>query len=300
MKGPERTAIRAATASIAISAILATIKIVVGMRANSVAVVSDGFESASDCFTSGLVLFGLWVASKPADEDHPYGHGRFEILMGLAIGLILAAAGAGISLNSLYNRNDHHLTQLRAIWPLVASIVVKLILGAVKRVIARRSGSVSLSADSWHDFVDVLSGFVALLAVLLAVYFPSTMAPADHWGGFLVGMIVIYLGVRVTRETVLQLMDTMPEGPRMEEIRVAALQVPGALAIEKCYARKTGMRYHVDLHLEVDPNLSVWQSHEIAHAVKQTVTTDLPWVEDVLVHVEPHPARAHSNATITQ
>ena len=113
------------------------------------------------------------------------------------------------------------------------------------------------------------------------------MHAADHWGGFAVGLFVIFFGLRVVRETALQLMDTMPEGARMDEIREVAMRVPGALGIEKCYARKTGLRYHVDLHLEVDPEITVRESHQIATNVRNQIRRELPWVEDVLVHVEP-------------
>ena len=274
-------------ASIAISATLSSVKIVVGLAAHSVALVSDGFESAADILMSGLVLFGLWVAAKPADEDHPYGHGRFEILTGLAIGAVLAAAGAGISWRAIAERNDQHTPEAFALWPLIGATILKAILWTVKMRIGKKSGSVALSADAWNDAVDMCSGIVALIAVALSVFVPG-MRSADHWGGFAVGLFVIFFGLRVVRETALQLMDTMPEGKRMDEIRRVALRVPGALGIEKCFARKTGLRYHVDLHLEVDPDLTVRASHDIATAVRLALRKDVDWVEDVLVHVEPH------------
>ena len=102
-----------------------------------------------------------------------------------------------------------------------------------------------------------------------------------------IGLIVVFMGFRVVRETALQLMDTMPEPAQMAALRAEALSVPGALGIDKCYARKTGLRYHVDLHLEVDPNLTVLASHEIARAVKRHLKNRVDWVADVLVHVEP-------------
>jgi cation diffusion facilitator family transporter len=273
--------------SIAISVVLSSVKITVGLAARSVALVSDGFESAADILMSGLVLFGLWVAAKPADDDHPYGHGRFEILSGLAIGAILATAGAGICWRALADRNDQHTPELFAIWPLIGATCLKAVLWVTKRRIGKRSGSAALSADAWNDAVDMFSGMVALVAVLLAVSYPALKA-ADHWGGFAVGLFVIFFGLRVVRETALQLMDTMPEGDRMDEIRRVAVSVPGALGIEKCFARKTGLRYHVDLHLEVDPELTVRASHDIATAVRIAIKNDVEWVEDVLVHVEPH------------
>src|SRR5262249_50546640 len=107
------------------------------------------------------------------------------------------------------------------------------------------------------------------------------------------GLLVITLGLRITRDTVLELMDTMPDESRLSQIRRAALEVPGALEVEKCLARKTGLKYHVDMHLEVDPNLTVQASHEIASQVRIAIKENLDWVADVLVHVEPfHPVPA--------
>jgi cation diffusion facilitator family transporter len=289
MSTPEGLAARVAVASIIISAVLAAVKIAVGISANSVSLISDGFESAADFFTSGLVLLGLWVAAKPADRDHPYGHGRFEILVGLAIGGTLVATGTGISIRSLEERYVRHAPELFAIWPLIGSIIAKFGLSIAKFRFSRRSGSTGLAADAWNDVVDVLSGAVALVAVGLSIKWPLRMAAADHYGGFVIGLIVIFLGLRVMRETVLQLMDTMPDEKQMSQIRDVASHVPGARGIEKCFARKTGLRYHVDLHLEVDPDLTVSASHEIATAVKHAIKTKLDWVEDVLVHVEPDP-----------
>jgi cation diffusion facilitator family transporter len=282
----EQSARRAALVSIGISAALSAVKISVGLASHSVALISDGFESAADILMSGLVLFGLWVAAKPPDDDHPYGHGRFEILTGMAIGAVLTVAGAAISWRALWNRQDQ-APKAFALWPLLGAAVLKFGLWTVKMRIAKRSGSAALSADAWNDAVDMCSGIVALIAVGLAVYIPG-MHAADHWGGFAVGLFVIFFGLRVVRETALQLMDTMPEGTRMDEIRAVAMRVPGALGIEKCFARKTGLRYHVDLHLEVDPNLTVRESHDIATAVRNELRRDVEWVEDVLVHVEPH------------
>jgi len=286
----ERLARQIAWASIAISGTLGVVKIMIGVAAHSVSLISDGFESAADFFTSGLVLLGLWVAAKPPDEDHPYGHGRFETLTGLAVGLILVATGTAISIGALEERNVRHTPALYAIWPLMASIAAKFMLGTAKFRVGRLSGSSGLTADAVNDAVDVLSGAVAVIAILLSIYGHDLWA-ADHYGGFVIGLIVIFLGARVVRETVLQLMDTMPDAAQMAQIRDAALSVEGARAIEKCFARKTGLRYHVDLHLEVDPELTVRASHEIARTVKNTIRARFDWVEDVLIHVEPFTGR---------
>jgi cation diffusion facilitator family transporter len=287
MAASVRMASRIALIGVATSAVLAVVKIAVGLSAHSVAVVSDGLESGADVITASLVWVGLWIAAKPADQDHPYGHGRFEILAGLGIGMLLAAMGTAICVRSVEERNVTHVPALYAVWALLASVTVHGTFAAVKVRVGRRTRSAALTADGWHDLVDVFSGCVALAAVLLSNFFAGWQA-ADHYGGFVIGLIIIFLGLRVSRETSLQLMDTMPDDTQMQQIRTAALRVPGALAIEKCFARKTGLRYHVDLHLEVDPGLTVLASHHIGHEVQLRIKTELDWVEDVLVHVEPY------------
>jgi len=285
-----QTGQRIAAAGMVISAGLAVAKIATGLAGHSTAVIADGLESASDVFSSGFVLLGLTLAAKPADENHPYGHGRVEILTGLLIGLILSAGGALISYGS-YERLGrlHEPLESFVIWPLVASLVLKSLMAIFKFRYGRKSGSASLKADAWNDAMDSLSAITALIAAGLALWKPLRFADADRYGGFFVGLIVIFAGIRIVHDTALQLMDTMPDDDMMERIRNAAHTVPGVRGVEKCFARKTGMRYHVDLHLEVDPNMTVRQSHELAHEVRQRILEKLDWVADVLVHVEPAP-----------
>jgi cation diffusion facilitator family transporter len=280
---------RVAALGMAISGTLAIIKIVAGLLGHSTSVVADGFESAGDVVASGLVLFGLKVAAKPADSNHPYGHGRAEILTGLVLGLLLMAAGVGIAVHSLQRVGEVHPPPAPfVVWPLIGSAVVKTALSAVKFHFGRRLRSASLIADAWNDTVDILSAFAALVAVSLTLYDPERFLSADHYGGFAVGVIVVFTGLRVVRDTALQLMDTMPEEALMDKIRNVAIRVPGVLGVEKAYARKTGTQYHVDLHLEVNPEISVRESHEIGHAARLEILDQLEWVADVLVHIEPY------------
>ena len=267
---------------------LAAVKIVAGLMGHSTAVVADGCESAADVFASGFVLLGLTLAAKPADENHPYGHGRAETLTGLLIGLVLAAGGVLISYSSLERLGQPRKPLASyVIWPLVASFAAKTVLASFKFHYGRRLQSAALIADAWNDAMDTLSATFALVAVGLALHDPARFLNSDRYGGFVVGLIVIVAGVRVSRDTALQLMDTMPPDRLMNQIREAASIVPGVRGVEKCFARKTGLRYHVDLHLEVDPDMTVRQSHEIAHEVRLRIVDTLDWVADVLVHVEP-------------
>jgi cation diffusion facilitator family transporter len=273
-----------------VSALLAVLKIVVGNLAHSAAVGADGFESATDVFTSGLVLAGLILAARPADENHPYGHGRVEILIGLLLGFILTCVGCGIAWHGLTGAADEtRVPASYAIWPLLISIGAKLCLLFVKSTHGRKIGSSSLMADAVNDGIDMLSGFVALAALSLALYNPARFLRADHYGAFAVGLIVIATAARVIYESGMQLIDTMPDDQSMQRIREVALGVADVAGVEKCFARKTGFKYHVDLHLEVDPEITVRESHDIATQVRDTIRQQLPWVADVLIHVEPSP-----------
>ncbi len=274
----------------AVSGTLAVVKIVTGLAGHSTAVVADGLESGGDVFSSGFVLLALTLAARPPDDDHPYGHGRIEILTGLLIGLILTAGGALISFHAI-ERVGHPGEALASfvVWPLVASLLAKTGLSLTKFHYGRKLRSASLTADAWNDAMDTVSAIAALIAVGMTLANPARFPNADRYGGFVVGLIVISAGLRVAYETAMQLIDTMPAPGLMKEIRAAALAEAGVRGVEKCFARKTGMRYHVDLHLEVDPEMTVRQSHEIAHRVQQRVLTTLDWVAGVLVHVEPAP-----------
>jgi cation diffusion facilitator family transporter len=274
----------------AVSGALAVIKIVAGMLGHSAAVVADGVESAADVLASGFVLLGLTLAAKPADSNHPYGHGRAETLTGFILGLALVATGGAIAYRSLENLHaDSIAPSAFVIWPLIFSATVKSFLGTTKVRYGRSILSGALMADAWNDFTDVISAMAALIAVGLTLYDPRRFHAADHYGGAIVGLIVISTGLRVAREAAFQLMDTMPGEALMSKIREVALGVPAVRGVEKCYARKTGLQYHVDLHLEVDPNMTVRESHDVATEVRIRIKESLHWVADVLVHVEPAP-----------
>ncbi len=280
---------RLAALSVGIGVLLSAAKILVGLAAHSTSLISDGLEGAADVLSSAIVFAGLTMASRPPDENHPYGHGRYETLSGLAVGGLLLVTGLGIFWRSIETLGDfqHHRLQTFALYPLIASVAIKTVLALYKRRIGRKIGSSALEADAWHDLTDLISTTVAIIAIVLTLIDPARFDFADHIGGMVIGVIVVWLAVRVVRQTVDYLTDTMPDDKKMSEIRAVALEVPGAQDIEKCFARRTGLRYHVDLHLEVDPEMTVLESHSIATQVRIRIKEELSWVADVLVHVEP-------------
>lgn len=271
-----------------VSALLAVTNIVVGFVAHSTSVVATGFEFAGDVLASSIVLIGMGVAARPADDNHPYGHGRFETLAAFVVGAILAVAGALIGYQSLQGVGaEHPPPGVQAIVALAVAIVLRGVMSTVKFRTGRRIRSAALVADAWNDAVDVLSAGAALVAVALAAYDPGRFLSADHYGGFVVGIVVVITGLRVLRHASLELVDTMPEPALTGEIARVARSVPGVRGIDKIYARKTGLRYHVDLHVEVDPAMTIAASHAVGGHVRATLRDELPWVADVLVHVEP-------------
>lgn len=278
---------RLALISMTAGLVLAGAKLIVGYKAHSAAVVSDGLEASGDVVSSAFVYAGLWLASKPPDDEHPYGHGRYETLASLAVGGMLLLTGAAILWKGLTSSAARHVPLGFAVYPLFAAIVVKVALAWAKFSVGSRIDSSGLQADAWHDLTDLLSTTVALIAVALAVWDPVRFHAADQVGAVAIGVLILALSARVVQRTVDSLLDTMPDAGKLNEIKHVALGVAGTLGIEKCFARRTGLRYHVDLHLEVDPDMTVRQSHEIATQVKFTIKETLPWVADVLVHVEP-------------
>jgi cation diffusion facilitator family transporter len=179
--------------------------------------------------------------------------------------------------------------------PLLVSAAAKGVLSTVKFRYGKRIHSAAILADAWNDFVDIISATVAMTALGLTVWDPSRFLAADHYGGFAVGVIVVFTGIRVAKETTAKLSDGMPDSDLIDHIRQTALAVPGVTGVEKLFARNTGLQYHVDLHLEVNAEMTVRQAHDIANDVRFTIRRKLPWVADVMVHVEPDPDVSHGD-----
>lgn len=281
---------RAAALSVVLNVVLAVSALWTGWVGASTTVLAAGVEFTADVVASLVVLAGFWFAARPADSNHPYGHGRAETLTGLLIGIGLVLVGLGIGWRSLHQLGVNAAPPAPyALWPLVLALGLKGSLMITKVRVARRIGSQALLADAWNDSVDILSSMAGLAALGLTVYAPERFAQADDYGGVLVGIFVIVAGVGVVRTTSLDLIDTMPPDDLLVEVRTTALDVEGVRGVEKCLGRKTGLQYHLDLHLEVDGWISVDEGHQIAAVVRDRIRQEVPTVSDVLVHVEPSP-----------
>jgi cation diffusion facilitator family transporter len=289
MQNDMATARGLAGLSVLASGGLAVANIVAGVLSRSTSVLAAGVEFAGDVFASAVVFTGMMVAARPADANHPYGHGRYELLAALVVGLVVTAGGAGICIKSLQDLESMHPPPgFAGVWTLGIAVCLKTGLAWAKFRVGRNVRSASLVADAWNDAIDIISAAAALVAVVLTISDPARFAAADHYGGFIVGIIVIATGLRIIREVSLDLTDAAAPAAVLAEIRSAALEVPGVLGVEKCFARKTGLQYHMDLHIGVDPEMSVIASHDVASDVRKSLRQRVAFVADVLVHVEPH------------
>jgi cation diffusion facilitator family transporter len=219
---------------------LAALKIFIGYKVRSTSVFSDGLEASGDVLCSAIVYFGLWLAGKPPDREHPYGHGRYEALAGLAIGGVLLLAGAAIFWHGIRFAGKHSYLPVYALFPLLVAVVMKSVLAVLKFRTGRRILSVSLESDAWHDVTDLLSTGIALIAVGFTLINPQRFGNADQIGGVLIGLIISALAVQVVHRTMDNLLDTMPEPGKLAEIRAKALRIHGALALRNALRAAPG------------------------------------------------------------
>ena len=272
---------------------LAVVKLVTGLVGHSYALVADAIESLGDIFSSAIVWGGLVIASKPADKNHPYGHGKAEPLAALAVAAMLIGAGVGIAIQAvLHLRAPHEGPAGYTLVVLLAVVAIKEAMYRYESRTARRIGSTAVIVDAWHHRSDALTSAVAAVGITVALIGGEGYEAADDWAALAACVVIVVNGIRFTRTAVGELMDTAPDAATADQIQNLAQEVDGARFVEKLLIRKMGSSLYVDLHLEVDPTISVHDAHLIAHAVKDTIMANKPQVADVLVHVEPHVRRA--------
>ncbi|MBP6373983.1 MAG: cation transporter [Flavobacterium sp.] len=285
----QQAAVQATYFSIISNTALALVKGVAGYFGNSYALIADAIESTTDIFASFLVLFGIHYSNKPADENHPYGHGRAEPLITfLVVGFLITSATI-IAYESILNIGTPHA--LPKSWTL-------LFLGAIilwkefsfRKVIqrAKQTNSSALKADAWHHRSDAITSVAAFVGISIALVMGKGYESADDWAALFAAGFIFYNSYLIFRPALGEIMDEHVYDDVIEQIREVALAVPGIVGTEKCFIRKAGMKYHVDLHAVVDGNLTVKEGHDLAHKLKDTLRAELPNLGHVLIHIEPH------------
>ncbi|MGE5521434.1 MAG: cation diffusion facilitator family transporter [Candidatus Dadabacteria bacterium] len=284
----EQKAIKTTYFSIAGNASLALIKFLGGYFGHSYALIADAIESTTDIFSSLLVLFGLKYSNKPADKNHPYGHGRAEPLVTfLVVGFLITSATI-IAYEAIGNIGTaHQLPEPYTLFILGAIIAWKEI---SYRIVMRRSketNSSSLKADAWHHRSDAITSVAAFIGISIALVLGKGYENADDWAALFATAFITYNAFLIFRPALGEIMDEHMYDDLVKEIRDVAMVVPGVVDTEKCFIRKAGMKYHVDLHATVNANITVQQGHDIAHELKYTLREKLPQLGHVLIHIEP-------------
>jgi cation diffusion facilitator family transporter len=283
-----KRSLRATLLGLALNTLLAVAKFVAGIFGNSHALVADAVESLADIFSSVVVWRGLVVAAEPADEDHPYGHGKAEPIAAAVVSAMLLLAAAWIIIHAL--RGIGHARSAPApftLFVLLGTIAVK---EGLFRFVARESVHVESSAmhaDAWHHRSDAITSLAAAIGISVTLIGGRGYESADDIAAIAAAAIIAWNGSRLLRPAVNELMDRAPSREMVQRVTRIAQSVPGVEAVEKCLVRKMGYLYYVDMHVEVDPEMTVWRSHEIAHHVKNKIREEIHSVRDVLVHIEP-------------
>jgi cation diffusion facilitator family transporter len=272
--------------SIASNFLLAMSKCFVGFFGHSFALVADGIESLSDVFSSAVVYFGLRFAMKPPDQDHPYGHGKAEPVAATVVGLCMALAGIFIAGESiLLIRTPHRLPVPYTLWVLLAVVTAKILLSRYVFSVAENIDSTAVRSDAWHHFSDTITSLFAFIGISAALW--TGDASADDWAALCAAPVILFNAWRQIRAPFAEILDTAPPPEIEQHVREVAAKVPGVIGLEKCFVRKVGFQYYVDLHVVVNGDLSVRSGHTISHQVENRVLAEVSRVARVLVHVEP-------------
>lgn len=284
----EQTAIRISTLSILGNSLLALVKWLAGYFGNSYALIADAIESTTDIFASVLTLLGLKYSHRPPDKNHPYGHGRVEPLITFTTVAFLVTSATIIAYESIQNIQTQHdppksftliVLGLIILWKEISFQLV------IKK--SRTTHSTVLKAEAWHHRSDAITSIAAFIGISVSLYFGEGYEVADDWAALFASGFILYNSYLIFRPALGEIMDEHVYEELESEIRNTAMLVQGVCGTEKCFIRKVGMLYFVDLHVLVHAEITVYQGHEIAHRVIDTLKQEIPQIRHVSVHIEP-------------
>jgi cation diffusion facilitator family transporter len=291
MKSNIQKAIQATYISIIGNFILAVAKGITGIFGNSFALVADAIESLTDVLSSALVLFGIKYSTRPADSNHPYGHGRAETLVTFLVVGFLVISATVIAYESILNiQTPHEIPENYTLVVLAIIIIIKEIFFRIIAKKGKETNSSSLQADAWHHRSDAITSAMAFVGISIAIFMGPGYETADDWAALFASFLIIFNAYLIFRPALGEILDEHVYDDLVKEIRRISEEVDGVQGTEKCHVRKTGMTYLVDLHLLVNGKLSVTQGHEISHTAKDKLMQELPELANILIHIEPSEA----------
>ncbi len=281
--------IRTAQMGLFANALLALAKLLAGILGHSYALVADAIESGADVFSSIVVWGGLRIAAQPADENHPYGHGKAEPLAAAVVGVMLLGAAVGIAIEAVREiLTPHHAPAPFTLAVLVAVILIKEVLFRFVIRVGEEVDSTAVVADAWHHRSDAITSAAAFIGISVALVMGPGWESADDWAALAAAGIIAFNGTRILRPAVHDLMDRAPAAELFGRVAAAAESVEGVCAIEKLKVRKAGLGYYVDLHVQADPAMSLHDAHVLSGRVKTAIRRAVPTVLGALIHMEPY------------
>jgi cation diffusion facilitator family transporter len=256
----------------------------------------DAFSSLIDVIASLLIILCIQLAYRPPDEDHPFGHGRYEPISGLLSGVFLCFTGGVFIIQqahgAIQENAQGHLVSYGWIFPFICMIILEYSYRLLVQI-AKQEHSTALAADAMHYRIDSVTSLFATLALLIAAYVPQWSFFADHAGAIAIALFMLVNGFLVSRANFNQLIDKAPAQEFFELVKQAALKTKGVQEVEKIKIQQYGPDAHVDIDIEVFPELSVDKAHKISQHVRLEIQKAWPAVQDVTVHIEPFYANDH-------
>ena len=280
--------IRSAQAGLLTNAGLAIAKLIAGVLGNSYALVADAIESTADIFSSLVVWGGLHIATRSADEEYPFGYGKAEPLAAAVVALMLLGAAILIAVQAIGEiRTPHHTPAKFTLIVLVGVVVIKELLYRRVFTVGTEVGSTAVRADAWHHRSDAVTSAAAFVGISISIVGGRGWEAADDWAAVAASLIIVYNGVNVLRPAVSDLMDHAPGISVVRKLQAAAESIEGVRATEKLKVRKAGMGFYVDIHVQANPGLPLYDAHILSGRVKSALRAAAPEVLGVIVHMEP-------------
>ena len=285
----QKIAMHVSTVSIAVNLLLSLGKLLAGIFGRSGAMISDAVHSASDVFSTVIVIIGVRISSKKSDTNHPYGHERLECVASVILATILLATGIGIGLGGLRTilSGDYETLAVPGVTALAAaavSIAVKEWMYWYTRAAARKINSGAMMADAWHHRSDSLSSIGAFIGIAGSRMGYPVLDSAACLG---ISVFIAKAAYEIFMDAVDKMVDKACDTKTEAEIRRVVLSEEGVLGIDRLMTRLFGAKMYVDIEIAADGNKTLYETHDIAERVHDTIEENFPEVKHCMVHVNP-------------
>ena len=273
-----------------VNILLLVAKLAGGLLTSSLALIADGIHSLSDLITDLIVLWGLKLASRPADKSHPYGHGKLETLASLMVAAILLTVSLGImqkAFTCLLHGSPHLINSSWVMEIALISVLLKEILYRKTISLARRGHSPALEANAWHHRSDALSSLVVLLGAVAGWW---GWTGGDLAAALIVGAMIAYVALKMGYQGLAELLEAAVSPEIQHEIETTINKFPDILSWDNLRSRRVGREVFLDFHIIVPGAMTVSISHEVAHRLEEFIKQSLPYTLNIIIHIEPDKA----------